>query len=1076
MSSILSAAAAQEVFGGESSFSSNLFATPEGDDVASAPTTTSSASLDTLRMYDQLRSQATSVTRAKGSNIDIFSAGSREIPLCHFSTIFPFTEGTYLPRQNNFEDGIAAALAAQHLNAGDGSVVPAIEGLNERCPVRFTMEFSDTKFQGGVTLGHVHEQTSRELPDRLPSAFIGAYRSAVSTPMSIATGLLGYPQVSSASTSPDLDDVTQYPLFGRTVPSDAGGAHPLVKFLHEKLQVQHLAIINVNDAYGNAYVESMRSALELNAPDMVIHQIPVDLDESSIKAAVASLKDSGYRFVFCVVFGVDFHDALLEEAYNQEVAGTGLHTWIMGDSFGGVLKGRTFPKDSPLEKAYQGVGLYEVSGGLPGLPKYDHFSEAMARLKNVEDMEYLRKLVPHHDDHPEYIDGLDVLFSKDDFLFPLTSTFAALSYEAVVALGLAACDAYAANPSFSGQEHFDSFKNSTFESITGTIIFDPVTGTRDPTSAMFKVTNWLAEDVLNWDTGELMVKFVGTVSGLFQDAEWNEVVPYVFNDGTTHVPEDLPPPTKENEFNLGLLIGIAVALAIVMGVIVFLFYENKRKQNDSIWKIKKEDIKFADVPEVIGQGSFGEVLLGEYRGTQVVVKRVKLNKKGGGSSKGMESAIGTSLESAPSNGSNSSNLGMRSVVTGNILGLNNFTNVGFISGYRFGVAGATTSTKAKRRSEFLEEMRALSQLRHPCITTIMGAFSFTLQPFLLDTFLVQQLTRVFNFSGAVTGRDPMIVMEYMEHGSLYDILHNETMPIEGELLLPILRDIAQGVRFLHSAVPQVIHGDLKSANILIDNKFRAKVADFGLSSKKNKGGTGTPFWMAPELLRNESGNTAATDVYSFGIILFEVYSRRDPYDGEDPEEVLKLVADEKVKKRPPAPRNMCDKVKSLMQDCVEEDPDKRPSFEELDLRVKRIDAESAVEGQSNSNKSSSVSLFDIFPRHIAEALRDGRSVEPEHRNCVTIFFSDIVGFTNISSELEPQKIAAMLDRLYSKFDDLSHKHDIFKLETIGMSLRMSACFSRDFSLVLPTVSHAFLYLIFLFAQCQVMRMWQWLIW
>jgi len=276
----------------------------------------------------------------------------------------------------------------------------------------------------------------------------------------------------------------------------------------------------------------------------------------------------------------------------------------------------------------------------------------------------------------------------------------------------------------------------------------------------------------------------------------------------------------------------------------------------------------------------------------------------------------------------------------------------------------------------------------------------------------------------------MIVMEDMEHGSLYDILHNETMPIEGELLLPILRDIAQGVRFLHAAVPQVIHGDLKSANILIDSKFRAKVADFGLSQEKGKGGTGTPFWMAPELLRGESANTAASDVYSFGIILYEVYSRRDPYEEEDPKEVIQLVADKEVQKRPPPPRNMCDQVKSLMGDCLDDDPENRPSFEELDLRIKRINAESAVQGQP-SNKASSVSLFDIFPHHIAEALRDGRSVEAEHHDCVTIFFSDIVGFTNISTELEPRKIADMLDRLYSKFDELSHKYDIFKLETIG---------------------------------------------
>ena len=49
-------------------------------------------------------------------------------------------------------------------------------------------------------------------------------------------------------------------------------------------------------------------------------------------------------------------------------------------------------------------------------------------------------------------------------------------------------------------------------------------------------------------------------------------------------------------------------------------------------------------------------------------------------------------------------------------------------------------------------------------------------------------------------------MEYMDHGSLYDLLHNETMAIDGELLLPILRDVSQGVRFLHSADPQCLYG------------------------------------------------------------------------------------------------------------------------------------------------------------------------------------------------------------------------------------------------------------------------------
>jgi len=70
---------------------------------------------------------------------------------------------------------------------------------------------------------------------------------------------------------------------------------------------------------------------------------------------------------------------------------------------------------------------------------------------------------------------------------------------------------------------------------------------------------------------------------------------------------------------------------------------------------------------------------------------------------------------------------------------------------------------------------------------------------------------------------------------------------------------------------------------------------------------------------------------------------------------------------------MPEKIHALMDDCADDDPDNRPSFEEIDLRLKRIDAETVITGESK-NKNSQVSLFDIFPRHIAEALRDGKEV------------------------------------------------------------------------------------------------------
>jgi len=92
------------------------------------------------------------------------------------------------------------------------------------------------------------------------------------------------------------------------------------------------------------------------------------------------------------------------------------------------------------------------------------------------------------------------------------------------------------------------------------------------------------------------------------------------------------------------------------------------------------------------------------------------------------------------------------------------------------------------------------------------------------------------------------VNRYMDHGSLYDLLHNVTMTFEGETILSILRDISQGMRFLHSASPQIIHGDLKSANCLVDSRFRAKVSDFGFTVKAKVGASGTPYWMVSCLL------------------------------------------------------------------------------------------------------------------------------------------------------------------------------------------------------------------------------------
>ena len=309
--------------------------------------------------------------------------------------------------------------------------------------------------------------------------------------------------------------------------------------------------------------------------------------------------------------------------------------------------------------------------------------------------------------------------------------------------------------------------------------------------------------------------------------------------------------------------------------------------------------------------------------------------------------------------------------------------------------------------------------------------------------LVETLSLCSQVMGSVIDQkeEPMLVMEYMENGSLYDLLHNETMIIDGEVIFPILQDIARGARFLHAADPKVIHGDLKAANVLVDGRFRAKIADFGLSAKKKyMGACGTPYWMAPELLRKESLNTAESDVYSFGIILYELYSRKDPYYGENPAKVLCEIVDKHINKRPPVPPSCPTRIAEIMKECIDGNPEKRPSFEEIDMRIMRLDSENVepceVRFGHRTQKAKRASLEtnlinQVFPKHVADALMQGRKVEPDRVDMATMFFSDIVGFTTIASKISPEQVSDMLDRLYMKFDELSVKHDVFKIETIG---------------------------------------------
>ena len=125
-----------------------------------------------------------------------------------------------------------------------------------------------------------------------------------------------------------------------------------------------------------------------------------------------------------------------------------------------------------------------------------------------------------------------------------------------------------------------------------------------------------------------------------------------------------------------------------------------------------------------------------------------------------------------------------------------------------------------------------------------------------------------------------LVMELMPKGSLYDLLRNG-QPLPWDIRYRIALDAALGLKDLHGY--RILHRDLKSMNILLDDRLRAKLADFGLAKVKHETGSqssvakGTVLWMAPELFDDEPKVTAASDVYSFGMVLWELVTRILPY-------------------------------------------------------------------------------------------------------------------------------------------------------------------------------------------------------
>lgn len=206
-------------------------------------------------------------------------------------------------------------------------------------------------------------------------------------------------------------------------------------------------------------------------------------------------------------------------------------------------------------------------------------------------------------------------------------------------------------------------------------------------------------------------------------------------------------------------------------------------------------------------------------------------------------------------------------------------------------------------NQFKMEIEMMSKLRHPNVVLYLGA--------------------------CLEKNHLVIVTEYLTRGSLHRVLHSGKQDLSLALRVRMAMDTARGVSYLHHS--SIVHRDLKSPNLLVNDDYTVKVCDFGLSKVKMRAYLssgfhgGTPEWMSPEVLRSERYDES-TDVYSFAIVLWELVTREVPFKSRGLNHIQIVYAVGFQHQRLAIPESCPEPLSRLIQDCWHQVPHERPRF------------------------------------------------------------------------------------------------------------------------------------------------------
>uniref|UniRef100_A0A0N4ZDC3 Guanylate cyclase n=1 Tax=Parastrongyloides trichosuri TaxID=131310 RepID=A0A0N4ZDC3_PARTI len=344
-------------------------------------------------------------------------------------------------------------------------------------------------------------------------------------------------------------------------------------------------------------------------------------------------------------------------------------------------------------------------------------------------------------------------------------------------------------------------------------------------------------------------------------------------------------------------------------------------------------------------------------------------------------------------------------------------------------------------------------------------------------------------------KDEMLIYwKFCSRGTVQDIIYNDEVNIDANFHAAFVRDITAGLEYLHLSSVQY-HGSLTSWCCLIDRNWMVKITDYAVANPierwtkqgmieaesvkdgDNKAASMQKSYIlycSPETLKATESNkrrnmeqdwvkqTSArkqsSDIYSFGIVMYEILYRGLPFPDDlnidelsEGNKTGNATIKPSIQDRSKIHPDLC----ALLLDCWNTNPDVRPSIKRVKLNTEHylkvkgslVDQMMRVMEQYANNLEKLVQertgmleeaniradklLSQLLPSYVANELKLGRSVPPKMFEQASVMFSDIVGFTKICGSSSPLEVVNFLNSVYTGFDDIINRYDAYKVETIG---------------------------------------------